>query len=214
MHGKNSKDDGIERYHDMDHKSDTAHQLRSIYADWADTYDEDNDNKLRTVSQPLTVEMLKRHCDQPGTKILDVGCGTGQVGRYFKKAGYNNYDGSDPSEEMLAHARTRGYGQLFVLAPGEPLPVANAAYDAATCVGVFTHGHLGPEGFEELLRITKPGGLIFFTVNEGVWVSGQFEEAITTLVAADRWHILEMEKRDYMINENVQAWYVAARKTG
>ena len=44
MTQKNSKDDGIDRYHDMDFEADKASQLKQIYADWAATYDQDNDD--------------------------------------------------------------------------------------------------------------------------------------------------------------------------
>ena len=210
---KNSKDHGIDRYHEMDDQGDTAAQLKSIYASWANTYDDDNDNKLKTVSQPVTVTMLARHCTDLDAQILDVGCGTGLVGQHLAAAGFTTFDGTDLSPEMLAHAEPRGYRNLFTLTAGQPLPVENDAYDIALCVGVFTHGHLGPDGITDILRITKPGGLVCFTVNEGVWEPEGFDEAIRKHTSRRDWQILEQKKQDYMVNENVQAWYIAAQKT-
>ena len=43
------------------------------------------------------------------------------------------------------------------------------------------------------LRVTKPCGLISFTVNEGVWHSGGFETAINTLEANGAWQILDLK---------------------
>ena len=63
-----------------------------------------------------------------------------------------------------------------------------------------------------MIRITKPGGLICFTVNEGVWEPGDFATAIKAHVEAQTRQILEQEKRDYMVNEGVQAWYITAQK--
>ena len=212
---KDSKTHGIDKYHHFDNAADAADaagQLKSVYADWADAYDDDNDNKLGTVSQPTTVEMLCRHLDDREATIMDVGCGTGLVGMHLNRAGFTTFDGTDISAEMMAHAKKHGYRNLLDLDPGQPLAAPDASYDATLCVGVFTHGHLGPEGFEELIRITKPGGLICFTVNEGVWEPGEFGPAIENLSRAQSWHVLEQEKRDYMVNENVQAIYVAARK--
>ena len=76
------------------------------------------------------------------------------------------------------------------------------------------HGELSHQHklFDELLRVTKQNGLICFTVNEGVWKTGGFDRAIPDFEAAGHWRILEMEKRDYMVREEVQGWYVAARK--
>ena len=175
---KDSKTHGIDKYHHFDESEDTGGQLKSVYADWADAYDDDNDNKLGTVSQPTTVEMLTRHCTDVNAVIMDVGCGTGLVGQRLKNAGFTTYDGTDISAEMMVHAKKRGYRNLLDLEPGQPLAAADDSYDATLCVGVFTHGHLGPEGFDELIRITKPSGLICFTVNEGVWDTGKFEAAI------------------------------------
>lgn len=211
---KNSKDHGIDQYHDLDLDQDVSEQLKSVYSDWADSYDDDNDHKLKTVSQPNTVALLMRHVSDKTLRILDVGCGTGIVGEHLKAQGFTTFDGTDPSPEMMEHAKGRGYQSLLELTPGDALPVEDNAYDASLCVGVFTHGHLGPEGFDELIRVTRPQGLICFTVNEGVWDSGRFEEAIERHAKEGRWQILEMTKQDYMVNEGVEAWYVAVRVLG
>lgn len=208
---KNSKDHGIGKYHDLDLQADVSEQLNEVYSNWADSYDDDNDHKLKTVSQPNTVAMLKRHCSARDIQILDVGCGTGIVGEHLLANGFSHFDGTDPSQEMMEHARNRGYSNLLKLIPNEPLPAKDKSYDATLCVGVFTHGHLGPEGFPELIRVTKPGGLICFTVNEGVWGSGMFEAVIEQHSNAGEWEVLEMTKLDYMVNEGVHAWYVAVR---
>lgn len=209
---KDSKTHGIDKYHHFDETGDTDGQLKSVYADWADAYDDDNDNKLGTVSQPTTVEMLTRHCRDANAVIMDVGCGTGLVGMHLKNAGFEIYDGTDISAEMMVHAKKRGYRHLLDLEPGQPLAAEDNSYDATLCVGVFTHGHLGPEGFDELIRITKPSGKICFTVNEGVWESGKFEAAIDAFTSSGVWQILEREKGDYMVNEGVQAFYITAQK--
>jgi hypothetical protein len=95
---------------------------------------------------------------------------------------------------------------------GKPLATKDDSYDATLCVGVFTHGHVGPEGIDELIRVTKLGGTICFTVNEGVWEASKFPEAIEAFTSNGSWELLEKSKQDYMINEGVQAWYIAARK--
>ena len=210
---KNPKDHGIEHYQHLDLDTDVSEQLKDVYSNWADSYDDDNDHKLKTVSQPNTVAMLMRHCTSKELQIFDVGCGTGIVGQHLSVNGFSNFDGTDPSQEMMQHAKSRGYTNLLKLIPGEPLPARDNAYDASLCVGVFTHAHLGPEGFPELIRVTKPDGIICFTVNEGVWESGGFETAIKQYADAGEWQVLEKTKQDYMVNEGVEAWYVAVKKT-
>lgn len=208
MSAKNSRDHGIDR---MDTDEDRTVQLKQIYAEWAQSYDHDNDHKLGTVSQPNAVMLLARHLKNPNAKILDVGCGTGLVGMHLIKAGFHNFDGTDLSQEMLEVAGSRGYRRLFQSDAEQGLPVENQTYDAVLCVGVFTHGHVGPEGLSQLIRVTKPGGVIVFTVNEGVWEKEHFDREVERLSAQGVWIELEKVKQHYMVNEKVDAWYVAAK---
>ena len=124
---KNPKDHGIEHYQHLDLDTDVSEQLKDVYSNWADSYDDDNDNKLKTVSQPNTVQLLMRHCTAKAIEILDVGCGTGIVGQHLKANDFTHFDGTDPSQEMMEHARSRGYTNLLKLVPGNPLPVEDNA---------------------------------------------------------------------------------------
>jgi len=101
-------------------------------------------------------------------RIIDVGCGTGLVGVELGKAGFSNFDGIDISQEMIDIAKQRGYSKLFIGSLNVSLPCENNEYDAALCVGVFTHGHVGSDRLDELVRIVKPGGIICFTVNDDI----------------------------------------------
>ena len=206
---------GIDEYHNLNESADPAEHLRTIYADWADAYDADNDDRLGTVSQPLTVEMLTRHVGDPevrkAQKILDLGCGTGLVGVHLLQHGFSHIEGADISQEMMAHARERGYADLHILKDGEPLPFNDGSFDIVTCVGVFTHGHLPASALDDILRIIRPGGLVCFTINEGVWESGKFAQKLDALSLDSKWELLEQNKQDYMVREGVKAWYITAR---
>ena len=146
---------GIDRYHHLDPAANSADQLKSVYAGWAETYDDDNDNKLGTISQPSTVALLTKHLPDRAAVILDVGCGTGLVGKHLIEAGYSTFDGTDLTPEMLAVAAGRGYRSLFTADAGAGLPVPDNDYDATLCVGVFTHGHVGPEGIGMIVTRNK-----------------------------------------------------------
>ena len=208
----NSKDDGISPYHGLSDDADPVEQLRTVYADWADKYDHDNDHVLGTVSQPNAVALLARHLTSMDAAILDVGCGTGLVGHHLNQHGYTTYDGTDLSEEMLRHASTRGYRNLFPTDATTGIPVGDNSYDAVVCVGVFTHGHWGPEGFDELLRMAKPGGLVVLTVNEGVWETDGYAAKAASMNDSGLWTEIERSRQSYMVNEDVEAWYIVARK--
>jgi len=49
-------------------------------------------------------ELIKKHCNNNGKNILDIGCGTGKHLSLFKKEGYT-VSGVDVSESMISEAR-------------------------------------------------------------------------------------------------------------
>ena len=186
-------------------------ELLDVYKKWASIYDQDNDDVLGTVSQPNSVQILHKHLSDKNQKIIDVGCGTGLVGLELSKLGYTNFDGVDISKEMIDIAINRGYRSLFLGNLNESLPLEGNSYDAALCVGVFTHGHVGPSRLEELTRVIKSEGLVCFTVNEDVYESYGFDKVIKELEAKKVWEILEFTKQDYMTKKNVMGFYCVAR---
>ena len=186
-------------------------ELLDVYKKWASIYDQDNDDVLGTVSQPNSVQIFHKHLSDKNQKIIDVGCGTGLVGLELSKLGYTSFDGVDISKEMIDIAISRGYRSLFLGNLNESLPLESNSYDAALCVGVFTHGHVGPSRLEELTRVIKSEGLVCFTVNEDVYESYGFDKVIKELEAKKVWEILEFSKQDYMTKKNVMGFYCVAR---
>ena len=202
---------GLKLYDSLDlSESKNKKKLLDIYQKWAALYDKDNDDELGTVSQPNSVQIFQRYVKDKSKYIIDVGCGTGLVGLQLKKLGYKNFDGVDISQEMIDIAIDRGYASLFLGNLNETLPIKSNQYEAAICVGVFTHGHVGPSRLEELTRIVKPGGILCFTVNEDVYESYGFDEAIKSQELAGVWKVLELSKKDYMMKKNVKGLYCIA----
>lgn len=203
---------GLGLYKDLDvQKLQNDDQIKTVYDEWANRYDADNDAVLGTVSQPNCVNLLSAHLHDKAASIIDVGCGTGLVGHYLRDAGYQNFDGIDISQEMVRQAQSRGYRQLLIGSLNEELPIESNAYDACLCVGVFTHGHVSAAGLSELARITRSGGYLCFTINEGVYDDYGFEEAIMKLETNKIWSILHFQKDDYMTKKQVDGYYCLAR---
>ena len=199
---------GLKLYDNLDvANTQNDNDLIDVYQKWAGAYDDDNDNLLGTVSQPIAVNIFARYVKNKAAKIIDVGCGTGLVGAELEKIGFSNYSGIDLSEEMLTIAKRRNYCHLDVGSLNDALPFADNEYDAALCVGVFTHGHVGAERLIELIRIVKSGGIICFTVNEGVYSSSGFDEKIKELESNKLVEILEIQQNEYMKKKNVKGLY-------
>ena len=200
--------DGLNNYKDLDlRNANNDQKLTKVYRDWAEKYDYDNDHVLGTVSQPKSVALLSTRLKDKSVKIIDIGCGTGLVGKNLKAEGFLYFDGIDISEDMLSIAKSRGYTNLFLGSLNKQLPLLTDSYDCAMCIGVFTHGHVSSDRFNELCRIIKPGGYVCFTVNEGVFDKYGFKEMITEFEANNRWNVISLFKDDYMTLENVKGYY-------
>jgi len=203
---------GLKFYDNLDlSQRENEGELITVYQKWAALYDKDNDDLLGTVSQPTAVQIFQEYVKDKKLKIVDVGCGTGLVGQELEKSGFINFDGIDISQEMIDIAYSRGYKALFLGNLNESLPFKSKSYDAALCVGVFTHGHVGSDRLIELARIVKSGGIICFTVNEGVYDSYGFDSKIKSLESTNIWKILEIRKSDYMTKKNVKGIYCVVK---
>ena len=206
-----ARGDGLKNYENLDLKdAKNDNRLTEVYRDWAKKYDYDNDHVLGTVSQPKSVNLLSTRLKDKTAKIIDVGCGTGLVGEKLKAKDFINFDGLDISKDMLSIAKSRGYRNLFLGSLNKQLPVLDDAYDAAMCIGVFTHGHVSSDRFNELCRIVKPGGYVCFTINEGVFEIYGFKELIAEFQLNKVWEVISLYKDDYMTLENVKGYYCLA----
>jgi len=203
---------GLKFYDNLDLSANqNEKELLDVYKKWASIYDKDNDDLLGTVSQPNSVQIFHKYIVDKNQKIIDVGCGTGLVGLELQKLGYTNFDGIDISKDMIDIAIDRGYKALFLGNLNDSLPIESDSYDAALCVGVFTHGHVGPGRLKELSRIVKSDGLVCFTINEDVYESYGFDKAMQKLEVENVWKLLEFKKQDYMKKKNVMGFYCVAK---
>lgn len=195
---------------DLDDALRRAYSLKSpdevvnLYRDWADRYDQDTVERLGYVAPRTTVEEFARHFTDTGGLVLDAGCGTGLAAVELLRLGFKRLHGLDISPEMLERARERGlYEEVFVGDLTATLDADDDRYDAVVSVGTFTHGHVGPEGLDELLRVTRAGGVISLSINEGVYESYRFEEAFSVLERDGRARLLANVSADYILEENI-----------
>src|SRR4051794_10485019 len=69
----------------------------------------------------------------PGERVLDLGCGTGNVALLMARAGAT-VTGVDPSERLVSVARERVPDAGFVIGSAEALPFDDAAFDVVISV--------------------------------------------------------------------------------
>lgn len=174
-------------------------ECRDAYKDWANSYDEDTVEGMGYVAPRVTADKIASLL-KPGAVILDAGCGTGLAGEALAERGFKTIDGMDISPDMLEVARAkRAYRTLQTEDMTGPLSYESNAYDAVVCVGTFTHAHVGPKGFDELVRITRRGGPIVATVHEEVWGDG-YEAHFARLEAAGTARLAGIEDAPYHLN--------------
>lgn len=94
---------------------------------------------------------------KPGARVLDVGCGVGQVVARLTEAGYEAY-GVDVSEPNIERARKFcPHCQLY---DGRKLPFSDAFFASVGALNVLEHVD-EPEAFiKELVRVVGAGGRI------------------------------------------------------
>jgi ubiquinone/menaquinone biosynthesis C-methylase UbiE len=93
--------------------------------------------------------------------VLELGCGTGNYLRAVcERTGCTGW-GLDPSEAMLAQARTGTPNRFrWICAPAEHTGLADAQSDLAFCVDVVHHVANRAHAFKEAWRILRPGGAL------------------------------------------------------
>jgi len=179
-------------------------ELEELYRVWASNYDHDVVEVIGYVGHSITTALLLKYVDNSKSKILDAGCGTGLVGEILFEKNFNNIVGIDFSQPMLDQALEKNVYQSLNLADlTEKLTFKDNTFDAIVCAGTFTCGHVGPEAFSELIRVTKTGGYISFTVRDQEWDRLPYEKTIKELEEKNLWLCIERFITDYNVAEGV-----------
>ena len=148
-----------------------------LYKKWAKTFDKDFALSSSYVSHTKISSFFKKYARKTDAPILDVGAGTGLVGKCLYNMGHKKIIGIDISPEMLEQAKLKGcYSSLMEADVTKKIPLKNNSIGAVVSAGTFTHGHVGPDAFDELLRITKPGGLFVLSINSKVFIKNGFQK--------------------------------------
>ncbi len=179
------------------YNSTSNDELVDRYAEWAQTYEQDLEKDFGYASPQLTLPYFIKYVPLTAD-VLDAGAGTGLIGKLLHEVGYRKLVALDLSEAMLAEARQKNvYSALQVGTLGETLDFASDEFDAVISVGVFTLGHAPASAFDEMVRITKPGGHIIFTLHNGLYLEGDFPAKFAELETTGRWTEVEVSPEVY-----------------
>lgn len=146
-----------------------SEENRSVYEGWAKNYE--NDVRKWGYNLPeRAADLFREHlCDATTSgHILDAGAGDGLSGVALRKAGLDSTNftisGVDYSAAMLKIAEERKcYDKVEVVDLQKPLSYETNTFDAIFCIGTLTHLDPKAETLREFVRVTKPGGLVFYS---------------------------------------------------
>lgn len=148
-----------------------------LYKVWASSYDDDFAKKNDYRSPVLISNYYDKYSNKNDVPVLDVGAGTGLIAEVMNKKNTIDIDAIDISPEMLESAKSKNcYNKLIEADLTKNLDIDNNYYGAIVSAGTFTHGHIGPNALDELLRVTKPSGLFVITIHSKVYVNQNFEQ--------------------------------------
>ena len=188
------------------YKLKTTDEVMKYYDEWGDKDKYNKDMVDWNYTGPKeTVEIFNKYQKNKNILIFDAGCGTGLVGIELKKYGFENFHGADLSQTLLDTVPDNLYQKLEKVDLNQKIISDDNYYDAVMCVGTFTFGHVKPNALDEFVRITKSGGLICFTINEGIHEEYGFDKKIENL-KNNKWEELEFYKSDYIASKDVNAW--------
>ena len=151
----------------FDPGADRATYVRGMFGEIAARYD--LMNTVMTGGQHHAWRRLTaRALVQPGDRVLDVGCGTGDLTFACMREGASSVLGVDFARPMLVHARRKaeaaGVGMerrvAFAVADATRLPIADASVDV-WCSGFVVRNIPDLDAaLAEAMRVLKPGGRI------------------------------------------------------
>ncbi len=142
----------------------TPEDSRRLYAEWAGDYDQSFAAREDYLLHIHTARAFVRAGGQG--PVLDVGAGTGLCGAILADLGVGPLDATDISAEMLDRAMRKDiYRDAIVADITQGIHVPPASYAGIVSSGTFTHGHVGPDAFDELLRVARHGAQFALSVN-------------------------------------------------
>lgn len=102
-----------------------------------------------------------------GKKVLEVGCGAGNI---LERIPFDKVYGIDISDSLLKRAKTRLDGKAYLtLGNGEKMPFRERGFDMVICTEVIEHTYSPQALLENIYRVLNSKGKLIISIpNEGL----------------------------------------------
>lgn len=141
----------------MNHES--KRKAHAEFSGWAATYDKHWLNRF--LFEPSHALLLKELRKVPCGRLLDIGCGTGELASRLARIGWEAV-GLDLCEPMLHRAKAKLNGNAsrlqLTIADSDAIPFTNNTFDVVTCANSFHHYPHQEIAVCEMFRVLRPGG--------------------------------------------------------
>lgn len=144
----------------------------AVYTEIASRYDWEARN-LEYVVPKVATEHFAKHLKKNNKWVdsdpflLDVAAGTGKNAIHLANDHQmRNIEAMDQTEAMLNEARRRElYREYYIANANEEWPFPLNKYDGTICTGGLAYNQIKPSpAIRSLVRVTKPGGIVVFTI--------------------------------------------------
>jgi len=142
--------------------SEVLHLFEAKAAGWAAKYAPDGPLAGRLAELSAAVRRYAR----ADSRVLDLGCGTGELARALAAAGLQ-VTGCDVSPQMLLRAardRSRCAGWVRLEPDWRTLPFASAAFDVVVASSVLEYVAEPAAVLSECARVLRSEGIVLYTV--------------------------------------------------
>ncbi|MEZ4562053.1 MAG: class I SAM-dependent methyltransferase [Thermomicrobiales bacterium] len=114
----------------------------------------------RAVHPGVVADLVRQAGLHAGSRVLDVGCGTGNYARALQEATGCAVAGVEPSEQMRQRAERAAQWAALQAGSAEILPFPEASFDLIYSTDVIHHVGDRKAYFSEAARVLAPGGMI------------------------------------------------------
>ena len=120
------------------------------------------DSHFAPITRQALDELVRTLAVGPGTRLLDIGCGTGDLAARAVARGAD-VTGIDVASTMVAIARAKVPRARFLVGDAEALGFGPGTFDAVACAFCIWHLAEPDRAFAEAARVLRAGGAFAFT---------------------------------------------------